>query len=311
MHYVIGDVHGCYDEMMLLLQKIEKSDPEAQFIFVGDFIDRGPKVWDVLEWAMENITKDGKYQSVRGNHEQLVIEWYLEFVKWCKEKGYETEEPMPNTRYDFTKWLNNMNYTNPAKILPIIEFFHSLPFSKVVTVKTKFGKNLTYRIVHGWYNYEEPQDSEKQQHCNLWERNYWGKQENDEVIVHGHTPTISLDYRLRGFECDVPGMIGYRTNAINVDGGCCYFYQGHYASAMLCGICLETLEEFYPYTLEERFVQNEKVFGKKFNGVSYSDECIEEVAKYMVEEFEADYMGKVSMPRKQILRKMRLEDKEE
>ena len=105
--------------------------------------------------------------------------------------------------------------------------------------------------------------------------------------------------------CDAPGMIGYRTNAINVDGGCCYFWQGHYNSAMLCGICLETLEEFYPYTLKERFIQSEKLFGKKFNGISYSDECIEEVAKSMVEEFEADYKNKVSMPRKQILRKMR------
>ena len=70
MHYVIGDVHGCYDEMMLLLQKIEKSDSEAQFIFVGDFIDRGPKVWDVLAWAMENITEDGKYLISNIEHDK-------------------------------------------------------------------------------------------------------------------------------------------------------------------------------------------------------------------------------------------------
>ena len=53
MHYVIGDVHGCYDEMIALLQKIEERDSEAIIYFVGDFIDRGPKVWEVLEWAME------------------------------------------------------------------------------------------------------------------------------------------------------------------------------------------------------------------------------------------------------------------
>ena len=66
MHYVIGDVHGCYDEMIALLNKIENQDPEAIIYFVGDFIDRGPKVWDVLEWAMEHITLDGKYRAVRG-----------------------------------------------------------------------------------------------------------------------------------------------------------------------------------------------------------------------------------------------------
>lgn len=48
MHYVIGDVHGCYDEMTALLAKIESMDPEAEIWFVGDFIDRGPKVWETL-----------------------------------------------------------------------------------------------------------------------------------------------------------------------------------------------------------------------------------------------------------------------
>ena len=40
MHYVIGDVHGCYDEMMALLHKIESADPDAEIIFVGDFIEK-------------------------------------------------------------------------------------------------------------------------------------------------------------------------------------------------------------------------------------------------------------------------------
>ena len=60
MHYVIGDVHGCYDEMMTLIKKIESMDSEAQICFVGDFIDRGPKVWETLCWAMDNITEKGK-----------------------------------------------------------------------------------------------------------------------------------------------------------------------------------------------------------------------------------------------------------
>lgn len=97
MHYVVGDVHGCYDELMALLRKIEKRDSEARIIFVGDFINRGPSVWDVLHWAMENITSDGKYQTVRGNHEQLVLDWYENFLIWYdeKEKAEGDLPPMP------------------------------------------------------------------------------------------------------------------------------------------------------------------------------------------------------------------------
>ena len=40
MHYAIGDVHGSYEELMTLLNKIESQDTDAQFIFVGDWVDR-------------------------------------------------------------------------------------------------------------------------------------------------------------------------------------------------------------------------------------------------------------------------------
>ena len=42
-HYVIGDVHGCYEDFLLLKEKIEKRDPEATIILTGDFLDRGLK----------------------------------------------------------------------------------------------------------------------------------------------------------------------------------------------------------------------------------------------------------------------------
>ena len=38
-HYVIGDVHGCYEDFLLLKERI---DPEATIILAGDFLDREP-----------------------------------------------------------------------------------------------------------------------------------------------------------------------------------------------------------------------------------------------------------------------------
>lgn len=69
-------------------------------------------------------------------------------------------------------------------------------------------------------------------------------------------------------------MIGYMRNDINVDGGC---FVGKNDSrklpypCMLCAICLETLEEIYPRTLEEQFACQ--------NGIS------EKEAKKVAEEY--------------------------
>ena len=43
MHYAIGDVHGCYQAMIKLIRKIEREDADAQFILIGDVIDRQKK----------------------------------------------------------------------------------------------------------------------------------------------------------------------------------------------------------------------------------------------------------------------------
>ncbi len=48
MVWVISDIHGMYDQLVMLLRKIDLND---QVIFLGDYIDRGPdskKVLDLL-----------------------------------------------------------------------------------------------------------------------------------------------------------------------------------------------------------------------------------------------------------------------
>ena len=304
MHYVIGDVHGCYDEMMQLIHKIERKDEEAQFIFVGDLVDRGPKVWQTLEWAMEHITKDGKYQSVLGNHEALILDWYSEFTAWWNKRDLESDaqmEPMPETSYDFSRWMDAMNMLTPKNLEPIIDFFRSLPYFKKLDIQSAYGKSVTFRIVHAWYNYNLEEDSDEQKQCNLWERNYWGNYANDEIIVHGHTPTFDRDYLLRGAYEDAPGMICYRPRAINVDGGCCFQNGSYDCPYMLGAICLETLEEIYPYTLEERLF---RLIEAGVHNRSWEKEVIEEYCKVCLEEYHTLHVKKVRARRDDMLKQM-------
>jgi len=80
---IIGDVHGCFDELAALLEKLgyviartsdqqnvfSTSHPEGRkALFVGDLVDRGPKVPDVLKLVM-SMTAQGTGLSVPGNHD--------------------------------------------------------------------------------------------------------------------------------------------------------------------------------------------------------------------------------------------------
>ena len=49
--YVISDIHGCYDELIRMLEKINLEDSDT-LICAGDYVDKGPKNAEVLEWIM-------------------------------------------------------------------------------------------------------------------------------------------------------------------------------------------------------------------------------------------------------------------
>ncbi|MDX1924766.1 MAG: polynucleotide kinase-phosphatase [Rickettsiaceae bacterium] len=79
---IIGDVHGCFDELLLLLTKLgyqvsKQEDGEyivthqdaRRLIFVGDLVDRGPKTPEVLRIAM-NMVESSIAFCINGNHDE-------------------------------------------------------------------------------------------------------------------------------------------------------------------------------------------------------------------------------------------------
>lgn len=251
MHFVVGDVHGCFDDLMAMLETIEKKDKDATIIFVGDFIDRGPKVWETLNWCRNNITVDGKYQSVLGNHEDLVMQCYYEY----QNSQDKMNTKIPPLYYGFDKVLSENGIENIEEIEPIVRFFESMPLYKKIDVTMVSGKMQTYYIAHAYIPNDGPRkedvDDQKRRYEYLWSRQHiWGYQ-GEGILIHGHTATIDNDYILRGSVN--PGFIAYRPNAINIDGGCVYLPTNFTSGpCMLCAICLETLEEIYPYSWEDR-----------------------------------------------------------
>lgn len=45
---VIGDVHGCHDELQQLLRKVDYQQQDDNLVFVGDLVNKGPKSAQVI-----------------------------------------------------------------------------------------------------------------------------------------------------------------------------------------------------------------------------------------------------------------------
>ena len=79
---IIGDVHGCYDELKMLLEKLGYIQKNSVFMhpygrraaFLGDLCDRGIKNIEVLRLVMDMV-KSGNAIAVPGNHDVKLLKY--------------------------------------------------------------------------------------------------------------------------------------------------------------------------------------------------------------------------------------------
>lgn len=116
---VVGDVHGCYDEAMELLKKVE-SETSRKFvtIFVGDMVNKGPKNFEMLDFLRQ---REDVY-CVRGNHEQAILRIFLAM----KESVPDDLKPHKSNNW-FSKltpaqfeYIRNLPYTISIPLLQMI-----------------------------------------------------------------------------------------------------------------------------------------------------------------------------------------------
>ena len=88
--FIIGDIHGCYDELLDLLDEI-RFGAEDRAIAVGDLIVKGPKNREVLDLFIS----DSRLSSVLGNHDYAVLQFLagekIKYTKAQKRAGRELE----------------------------------------------------------------------------------------------------------------------------------------------------------------------------------------------------------------------------
>ncbi|CAA0096408.1 Bis(5'-nucleosyl)-tetraphosphatase PrpE [asymmetrical] [BD1-7 clade bacterium] len=126
---IVGDVHGCADALIRLLVKLgyERSglgfryadaDNPRQLVFVGDLIDRGPQIAEVVSMVRASCLS-GDAQMVLGNHEFNAIAYHTPveggFLRPHNERSdrqiretLEQFEDEPTLFEDHLQWFSNL-----------------------------------------------------------------------------------------------------------------------------------------------------------------------------------------------------------
>lgn len=89
--FIVGDLHGCFDELAKLLSYVEFNPHKDRLFSTGDLIDRGPRSIDCL-----NLLKKKWFYPVLGNHEDIFLIRFKMYEEG-KTQGFVKEE------FDFIK----------------------------------------------------------------------------------------------------------------------------------------------------------------------------------------------------------------
>lgn len=118
-HYFVGDIHGCYRELMALEAKIARHAArhgvQPMVVSVGDLVDRGPGSMEVVRHFRSGV-EAGTHAVIMGNHEALMLAAVWECAPWDVSKvGFfpkvlaTIDEDSKRTQ-GFARALNNEDY---------------------------------------------------------------------------------------------------------------------------------------------------------------------------------------------------------
>ena len=103
---VVGDIHGCYDELMELIEKVNLADDD-RVVSVGDLITKGPKSKEVMELFMT----DARFTTMIGNHDlALRRKWNGEDVE-LNSAQKEAHKELKGEKDSYASFFNRMPFT--------------------------------------------------------------------------------------------------------------------------------------------------------------------------------------------------------
>jgi serine/threonine protein phosphatase 1 len=120
--YAIGDIHGCFAKLQQLIKILAIDQQYDTLVFIGDYIDRGSSVKEVVDYVIGLKNESKNVVCLRGNHEQM----FLRYLEGSDEEMYLYNGGTATlSSYGISR--SSMPQARKASIPPDhLFFFHSL-----------------------------------------------------------------------------------------------------------------------------------------------------------------------------------------
>ncbi len=216
---IIGDIHGCYDELIELLVTLGYSElpggswshPQARkLVFLGDLVDRGPKSPEVVRLVMESVTA-GTALCVPGNHD-------MKFMRKIWGEDVQITHGLAESLAQFEAY--EQHYRGFSRVAA--DFIHKLVShyvlddGKLVVAHAGMKESMQGRgsgKVRDFALYGETTGETDEfglpVRCN-WAAEYRGPA----VVVYGHTPVPEPEWLNRTINIDTGCVFGGRLTAL-------------------------------------------------------------------------------------------------
>jgi protein phosphatase len=204
---IIGDVHGCFDELVELLKKLGYTKkqgfchPEGRkVIFLGDLVDRGPKIPEVLRLVISMVAAGCAF-CILGNHDIKLLRCLkgkkLKLTHGLAESVQQLETCSANFRKNVIEFINNLEFSYLLDNGNLVVAHAGLSEQLQGSESGKARAFALYGKTTG-----EIDEFGLPVRCN-WAADYRGRA----MVVYGHTPKLEAEWL---------------NNTICIDTGCVF-----------------------------------------------------------------------------------------
>lgn len=240
MRYIVSDIHGCYEEYMELLEKINFSDEDELYV-LGDSMDRGPEPIKVIQDMMSRIN----VIYILGNHDHMMLSSLKKLAVEVTESNYENHLEADDL-LNYYYWVQDGGRVTSRQFArlsreeqqDILEYLEEALVYEVLE-----EKGNRYVLVHaGIKDFSEDKELDEYGFSDFiyWRTDYEKRyyQSDHIYVVTGHTPTMLI-------RSDGQPRVYQGNGHIAIDCGCVF-------GGNLAAYCVETGQVCYVESRQKR-----------------------------------------------------------